>query len=149
MPVPTAAPARHRFAAASEETTPIAVRTSAEPAPAATPAAEEAVSPRVPGGAAAALLAAGVGCAAFGVAVVLSESVEAIKAAFTLWTSVGPLSGKAVVAVLIYVLVWPALHVAWRRKEVELRNVSRYCIALLVIGLLGTFPPIYGLIAGH
>jgi hypothetical protein len=103
----------------------------------------------VAGGAAATLVAAGVGCAAFGVAVVLSESVEAVKQAFTLSTAVGPLSGKAVVAVVVYVLAWLALHVAWRRRPVAFDTVFRCTTALVAVGVVATFPPVYGLIAGH
>jgi hypothetical protein len=95
------------------------------------------------------LVAAGVACAAFGLAVVLSEFIEMISAALTLSSAVGPLSGKAVAAVVIYIIVWSALHLAWRHKQVELVRVFRWTGALVLVGLLATFPPIYGLIAGH
>jgi hypothetical protein len=98
---------------------------------------------------AAALLSAGVACAACGLAVVLSESIEAIGELLTLSTAVGPLSGKAVTAVVIYVLVWGTLHVAWRRRPMELDSVFRWTCALVLVGLITTFPPIYGLFAGH
>jgi hypothetical protein len=70
-------------------------------------------------------VAAGVACAAFGLAVVLSEFIEMISEALTLSSAVGPLSGKAVAAVVIYIIVWSALHLAWRHKQVELVRVFR------------------------
>jgi hypothetical protein len=105
--------------------------------------------PAATGQIAAALVAAGIACAAFGLAVVLSESIETISKILTLSSAVGPLSGKAVAAVVVYSIVWSALHLAWRRKQVELVRVFRWTCALVLVGLLATFPPIYGLIAGH
>jgi hypothetical protein len=90
---------------------------------------------------AAAPVAAGVACAAFGLAVVLSEFIEMISAALTLSSAVGPLSGKAVAAVVIYIIVWSACHLAWRHKQVELVRVFRWPGALALVGLLATFPP--------
>jgi hypothetical protein len=89
------------------------------------------------------------GCAAFGIAVVLAESVSTVKQLLTLSTAVGPLSGKAVVAVVIYPVVWLVLHAALRNSQPKITTVSRWTTVLLTIGLLGTFPPFYGLIAGH
>jgi hypothetical protein len=105
--------------------------------------------PAATGQIAAALVAAGVACAAFGLAVLLSESIEPISKALTLSNPVGPLSGKAVAAVAVYIIVWSALHLAWRRKQVEIVRALRWTCALVLVGLLATFPPIYGLIAGH
>jgi hypothetical protein len=98
---------------------------------------------------AAALVAAGVACAVFGLAVVLAESSESVSQALTLSTAVGALSGKAVAAVVAYVVVWPALHLAWRDRPIEFHRVVRWTGALVVVGLLATFPPVFGLVAGH
>jgi hypothetical protein len=106
-------------------------------------------SQRVDGRVAATMIAAGVGCAAFGIAVVLAESMSVVKQLLTLSTAVGPLSGKAVVAVVIYPIVWLVLHAALRNAQTKITTVIRWMIVLLAIGLLGTFPPFYGLIAGH
>jgi uncharacterized membrane protein YidH (DUF202 family) len=106
-------------------------------------------SDRMGGSTAATLLAAGVGCAAFGIAVVASESIEAVKNLFTLSTAVGPLSGKAVAAMVIYVIAWIVLHLACRRRTMSFAAVLRVTAVLIGVGLLGTFPPFYGLIAGH
>jgi hypothetical protein len=106
-------------------------------------------SQRVDGRVAATMIAAGVGCAAFGIAVVLAESVSVVKQLLTLSTAVGPLSGKAVAAVVIYPIVWLVLHAALRNSQTKITTVIRWTTVLLAIGLLGTFPPFYGLIAGH
>jgi hypothetical protein len=101
------------------------------------------------GSTAATLLASGVGGAAFGIAVVAAESLEPVKQLFTLSTAVGPLSGKAVVAVAIYLLAWAALFLACRKRTMDFAVVLRVTAVLVGIGVLGTFPPFYGLVAGH
>jgi hypothetical protein len=104
---------------------------------------------RMGGTTAATLLASGIGCAAFGIAVVAAESLEPVKQLLTLSTAVGPLSGKAVVAVVIYLLAWAALFLACRKRTMDFAVVLRVTAVLVGLGLLGTFPPFYGLVAGH
>jgi hypothetical protein len=98
---------------------------------------------------AAALVAAGVACAAFGLMVLLAETSEPVSQALTLSSAVGPLSGKAVVAVAVYAVAWPALHLAWRGRTVGFTRVFRWTAGLVLVGLLATFPPVFGLVAGH
>jgi hypothetical protein len=133
---------------AEGETTPIAVHSAPGPAESNEPDVAES-SQKVDGRIAATMIAAGVGCAAFGISVVLAESVSVVKQLLTLSAAVGPLSGKAVVAVVIYPIVWLVLHAALRNSQTKITTVTRWTIVLLAIGLLGTFPPFYGLIAGH
>jgi hypothetical protein len=137
---------------AEAATTPIAVHTppSADPIESTgTGPSQGSPSQKVDGRIAATIIAAGVGCAAFGIAVVLAESISVVKQLLTLSTAVGPLSGKAVAAVVIYPVVWLVLHTALRNAQPKITTVTRWTIVLLTIGLLGTFPPFYGLIAGH
>lgn len=101
------------------------------------------------GPAAAALLAAGVGCAAFGVIVTVDEASVPVDTVLTLSTSVGSLSGKTLLGVAVYLLAWAVLHGAWRARSVDLARVARGSCLLLIVGLLGTFPPFYALFATH
>lgn len=58
---------------------------------------------------------------------------------------VGPLSGKTTVPTVAWLVCWPVLHLRLRGRELRLQ---RGCtIALVAIGLLGTFPPFYQLFA--
>lgn len=127
-----------RRASSDVATTRIPVRADQEPPPG-----------KLAGPTAATLVAAGIGCAAFGVAVVASESIGPVKTLFTLSTAVGPLSGKAVAGVLGYLVAWLVLHLLWRNRTIAATAVIRGIAILVGIGLLGTFPPFYGLIAGH
>jgi hypothetical protein len=146
-------PAAHLLSLSPEATTaPVVVHAapgSAESGGTASSETDDGRPERVDGRAAAAMIAAGVGCAAFGIAVVVAESVTAVKQMLILSAAAGPLSGKAVVAVVIYAIFWLILHIALRRTQTKITTVGRLTIVLLAIGLLGTFPPFYGLIAGH
>jgi hypothetical protein len=134
-------------------TTPITVHTTPRSAGSTestgTGPSQEPPSQKVDGGVAATIIAAGVGCAAFGIAVVLAESVSTIKQLLTLSSAVGPLSGKAVAALVVYPVVWLVLHAALRKSQTKITTIGGWTIVFVAIGLLGTFPPFYGLIAGH
>lgn len=134
-------------------TAPIVVRTTPRsadsPESAGTDPSQGAPTQWVDGRVAATIIAAGVGCAAFGIAVVLAESISAVKQLLTLSTAVGPLSGKAVAALVIYPIFWLILHAALRNSRTKITTISGWTIVLVAVGLIGTFPPFYGLIAGH
>ena len=100
-------------------------------------------------GGAAALLAAGFACAVFGVLVVLAEASEAFAERLTFQQGVGSLSGKGIVTTALWLVAWPALHFALRRREVSWRATLRVTGALVGIGLLGTFPPFFQLFHGR
>ena len=97
---------------------------------------------------AAALLAGGIGFAALGVTTTVAEAVPAISTAFNWYNPVGPLTGKVVVALVIYFLSWIVLHFSWRGKEVNFRPIATLAFILAAVGLLGTFPPVFDLFAG-
>jgi hypothetical protein len=93
--------------------------------------------------AAATVLAAGIGCAVFGILTFLSEAMVAVKALMVLDTDVGALSGKAIYTVVAWLAVWGLLGLKWRGKEVNFSRVAMVFLWLLVISLLATFPPIW------
>jgi len=99
------------------------------------------------GPAAAALLAGGMGAAVLGIVTTLSEASAGFASAMRWSAAVGPLSGKVGVTLILYLLSWVILHVAWRNKNVRFNQVATIAFILLAIGLLGTFPPIFGLFA--
>ena len=102
------------------------------------------VAPPKPNGpAAAAILAAGIGCFALGATVVLSEAIPPFKAALAINSRVGPLSGKTIVEVLVYIVAWIGLAYAWRGKSVAFGKVYAATLILLALGLVGTFPLVY------
>ncbi len=100
------------------------------------------------GGAAAALLAAGAACALLGILTFVTESSASVKGLMTLSDAVGPLSGKTALPTAAWLVLWPALHLLLRAREVDLRRSAVATFALVALGVIGTFPPVYGLLAG-
>ncbi|HEY0772641.1 MAG TPA: hypothetical protein VGD51_01055 [Nocardioidaceae bacterium] len=89
---------------------------------------------------AAAILAAGVGALALGVLTTLAEASEGFKELLTFSEPVGPLSGKTIGAVVIWLVAWVALHIMYRNKAVESRKELTISLVLIGLGVLGTFP---------
>lgn len=102
---------------------------------------------KVNGPAAAALLAGGIGSAAMGLITLAYEIND--KSAFAKsmgwYKPVGGLSGKSSWAIIIFFVAWAILHYVWKDKETDFARMSSIAIALLVVGFLGTFPPVWHL----
>ena len=93
------------------------------------------------GPAAAAHLAAGLGCLTMGLLTWLGAWQAGIDQALALFEPVGPLSGKSSGAVLVWLLSWTVLHIAWRSRTVSFGGVLVLTLALVGLGFAGTFPP--------
>jgi hypothetical protein len=91
----------------------------------------------------AALLAAGIGCAVFGACVVGAAASEDLEALLTVSESVGPLSGKGLAAVVVWLASWAVLRLLLRRRDVSFTTGFRLTLLLVGVGLVGTFPPVY------
>jgi hypothetical protein len=98
---------------------------------------------------AAAFLAGGIGSLALGLVVCLNElggdvsKLLAFDKNFGLGSGVGPLSGKALVAVLAFLISWAILHFVWRGKEVAFGRIFTIALVLVAVGFLLTFPPVF------
>jgi hypothetical protein len=105
------------------------------------------VNEKVNGPVSAALLAGGIGSAAMGLITLIFELND--KSAFAksmAWNKgVGGLSGKSSLAIIIFFVAWAILHYLWKDKDTDFARISSIAIALLVVGLLGTFPPVWHL----
>jgi hypothetical protein len=91
----------------------------------------------------AAILAGGVGSAALGVFTTLAEASEGFKDWLSFKDRVGPLSGKTILAVVVWLVSWAVLHVLLRRKEYETRRALTIALVLIALGVLGTFPTFF------
>jgi hypothetical protein len=98
---------------------------------------------------AAALLAAGIGSAAMGLVTTLAAASSDFATALNWYNPVGPLTGKSIVATVIFFVAWIALHFAFRGRDVDFHRFTRIAFGLLAIGLIGTFPPFFELFAGE
>ena len=89
---------------------------------------------------AAAVIAAGVGAFALGLLTTLSEMSKTIKDLLNFYDPVGSLAGKTVGAVVIWLVSWAVLHMAYRDKGFETRKTLTLALILIAVGTLGTFP---------
>ncbi|HET7235862.1 MAG TPA: hypothetical protein VFK59_05465 [Actinomycetota bacterium] len=95
---------------------------------------------------AAAMFAAAIGVFALGLLTILSEASASIHDWLEAWDfdqGVGPLAGKTTVAVIVWVASWIVLSLILRGKDVDLKKWIWASVVLGIIGVLGTFPPIF------
>jgi hypothetical protein len=95
------------------------------------------------GAALAAFLAAGLGAFAMGMFVIANEA--GIFSAPSLYAPAGGVSGRTTFAVAVWAIAWGALHSRWRHRHVEPPRVFALTLALVALGTLATFPPLWGL----
>jgi len=105
---------------------------------------------KVNGPAAAALLAGGIGSAAMGIITLIYEldDQSGFSKSMTWYKPVGGLSGKSSWAIMIFFISWAILHFVWKDKDTNFARIPSLAIALLFVGLIGTFPPFWQLLKG-
>jgi hypothetical protein len=94
---------------------------------------------------AAAIIAGGVGAAALGVVTTLAEASEGIREWLQWSDAVGPLSGKVLMAVGVWLVAWAILHAVLRRRPYETRRALVVSLVLIAVGVVGTFPTFFQL----
>ncbi|MEI8412878.1 MULTISPECIES: hypothetical protein [unclassified Kribbella] len=104
---------------------------------------------RAEGPAAAAILATGIGAVTLGLATTVAEMSTTVSGWLDLYSRVGPLSGKTIVAVVVWLLSWAVLHVMLRGRAIMTRAVLLTAVILIGLGLLGTFPTFFELFASE
>jgi hypothetical protein len=96
----------------------------------------------------AAILAAGIGCAAMGILAFAGDAWDGIGKALNWYNPSGTLSGVTSLAILIWLVSWFALDRLWREKTVAMVRINVWSFALLAVGFLLTFPPFMDLLQG-
>jgi hypothetical protein len=89
---------------------------------------------------AAVFIAAGIGAVLLGILTTVSEASSSVADALKFSARVGPLSGKTILAVVVFLVLWGILHVIWRDKDPAPGRVFLWTWILLAIGLVLTFP---------
>ena len=95
------------------------------------------------GPAAAVVLAAGIACFTLGLLSVLTAASGSTSDALTLSERVGDISGLSTATALVFFSAWFGLTLAWRHADVPLLRIAAASAALVGLGLLGTFPPVF------
>ena len=96
------------------------------------------------GAAMAAVLGAGIGSFAMGAFVLLNEAE--LFAAPALYGPAGGVTGRTTFATIAWLLAWGVLHARWRSRKVAPAPVFTWTVVLVVLAILGTFPPTWGLL---
>ena len=92
----------------------------------------------------AAILAAGIGAFAMGLVVILNEiGLVTIPA---LYAPAGGVSGRTTAAAIVWLGAWAVLHRRWKREQIAPGRVTAATLTLIVLGLVFTFPPVWGLL---
>jgi hypothetical protein len=91
----------------------------------------------------AAVLAAGIGSFAVGFFVILNEA--GVLVAPSLYGPAGGVSGRTTFAAVAWLIAWFAAHRRWRDRQVDGGRVLTVTIFLIALGLLLTFPPVWGI----
>lgn len=91
----------------------------------------------------AAIIAAGIGAAALGLFTTLAEASATMKDWLQWNDRVGPLSGKTLLAVAVWLVAWAILHVTLRNRPFETRRALIITVVLLALGVIGTFPTFF------
>jgi hypothetical protein len=97
------------------------------------------------GSAAAAILAAGAGSFALAVLALAGDKSALARRILDFYNPTGPLSGVTTVAILFWLLTWGILEWRWRSRTVAAGNISAVALALLILSLILTFPPVVDL----
>lgn len=95
------------------------------------------------GAALASFLGAGIGAFAMGFFVIVNEA--GLFVAPTLYAPAGGVSGRTTLTVATWLIAWGLLHSGWKNRQIESRRVYAVTLVLLGLGILGTFPPVWGL----
>jgi hypothetical protein len=96
------------------------------------------------GGAMAAFLGAGIGAIAMGAFVLLNEL--GLFAAPSLYAAAGGVSGRTTFATIVWLMAWGVLHARWKARDIAPGRVYAMTLTLTAIGVLATFPPVWGLL---
>ena len=100
------------------------------------------------GSGAAAILAAGIGCAVLGILAFAGDASDAIGKLLNFYNPTGTLAGVTTVTIIIWLASWFGLNRAWQEQTVPMAKVNVAAFALLAAGFLLTFPPFADLLQG-
>lgn len=93
-------------------------------------------------------MAAGIGCAAFGIFTDLSEVSARVGSMLNWYNPAGSLSGVAGCAIIVWAAGWVVLAARWKnRRLARPGRIMLLTILLVLAGLILTFPPFYSIFA--
>jgi len=98
------------------------------------------------GSGAAAMLAAAIGSFVLAIIAFAGDKLVPIKNRLNFYKPMGALSGVTTVAIVIWFLAWGFLEWRWGKRAVGMSRINRVALALLILSILLTFPPVVDLL---
>ncbi len=92
------------------------------------------------------MLSAAIGSLVLAILAGAGDKSVPIKNGLNFYKKTGPLSGVTTAAIVVWFLAWGLLEWRWGKREVSLTSITRLSLALLVLSILLTFPPIVDLL---
>jgi hypothetical protein len=92
---------------------------------------------------AAVFLAAGIGALVLGILTTLAEANEGVKSWLEWSTSVGPLAGKTIIAVIAFIVAWVVLGIGLQGRNPKSSTIFTWTAVLVAVGLVLTFPTFF------
>jgi hypothetical protein len=77
-----------------------------------------------------------------------AEASEGIKTLMNWYNPVGPLMGKSSLGIIAFFLSWVILNSLWKGKETNFGRIAIVAMALVAVGLIFTFPPVWSMLLG-
>ena len=106
--------------------------------------------PEIPNGrAAAAILAAGIGCFSISLFGLLGDAFPTVANFFNFYNPTGPLSGVTTSAIVVWLILWAVLSWSWKEKSLPLGKINITAFVLIIAGMLLSFPPFGDLLQGR
>jgi hypothetical protein len=93
------------------------------------------------------LLAAVIGLLALAIANIAATADAALARAITLHTGIGPYSGKELISWVAWLVSWFGLHLALRKRELDLTRWFGIFMVGLLLAVLLVWPPVFEAIA--
>jgi len=81
---------------------------------------------------------------AMGLIVILNEA--GVIAAPALYGPAGGVTGRTTFATVAWLIAWGVLHTRWKNRDIAPRHIYPVSLVLIVLGIIGTLPPIWGLL---
>jgi hypothetical protein len=92
------------------------------------------------------MLAAAIGSFVLAIVAFAGDKSVPIKNSLNFYKPTGPRSGETTVAIVVWFLAWGFLEWRWGKRAVAMGRINGVSLALLVLGILLTFPPIIDLL---
>jgi hypothetical protein len=92
------------------------------------------------------MLAAAIGSFLLAILAVAGDKSLPIKNSLNFYKPTGPLSGVTTVAIVAWLVAWGFLEWRWGKRAIDIGKINWISLALLVLSILLTFPPIVDLL---